>query len=132
MEESIRYLSDDQLKLVEYEIVFVKRGYEYVFVTTKSELVKKNIDECAFKGSKIAQFVLSMQANPVSVPESWKNYSGVGDDFKLRRLPDEDLVYLQVNYKVIWRHERETLKYHEDKLDEMRKQTALLDVISKK
>jgi hypothetical protein len=126
------YLNDDKLTLVDYEIVFIKRPYEHVFITSKSELLKVRVDEPAFIGSKIAEFVLDIRANPVKVPESWKGYAGVGDDLKLRELPPEDLIYLRVPVKVTWRHDREKLKYEEEKLYLMKKQTNFLEVISKK
>jgi hypothetical protein len=62
-------LSDDQLKLVRYKILFVKRDYEYAF-PEKEELVWENMTGDAFAAWKVAEFIQNL--GKTELPSRWK------------------------------------------------------------
>lgn len=105
-------LSDDQLKLVRYKILFVKRDYEVAF-KEREELVHDNITGEAFTAWKIAEFIQRLASEPI--PDKWKkkNYPerhdghSVPSDGKIHRLDEDDKKFLRVYYEVLERYVRE-------------------------
>jgi hypothetical protein len=105
-------LSDDQLKLVRYKILFVKRDYEVAF-QEREELVHDNITGEAFTAWKIAEFIQRLTKEPI--PDKWrkKKYPKrhddeiVPDDRFIHRLDEDDKKYLRVYYEVLERYVRE-------------------------
>jgi uncharacterized membrane protein YgcG len=105
-------LSDDQLKLVRYKILFVKRDYEVAF-PEREELVHDNITGEAFTAWKIAEFIQRLESEPL--PDKWKrkNYPerheahSVPNDGKIHRLDEDDKKFLRVYYEVLERYVRE-------------------------
>jgi hypothetical protein len=124
-------LNDDQLKLVRYKILFVKRDFEHAF-PEQEELVSDNMDGSAFTAWKVAQFIQSLRdesGSHVHVPKKWHGYpddkDGSGrylyrDGNRLTGLPEDDKKYLRVFFEVLERYPREKLKYEEDQLHVLR------------
>jgi hypothetical protein len=105
-------LNDDQLKLVRYKILFVKRDYEVAF-PEREELVHDNISGEAFTAWKIAEFIQRLSKEPI--PDKWrkkkypKRHHGekVPDDQFIHWLDEDDKKYLRVYYEVLERYVRE-------------------------
>jgi hypothetical protein len=124
-----RNLSDDQLKLVRYKILFVKRDYEVAF-GEREDLVYDNMTGEAFTAWKVAEFI--QRLGHVVVPYSWrkKDYPRTFTtdekdpakkmDVFIERLGERDKKYLRVFYEVLERYVRE-----EDEDDEV---TVLKDI----
>jgi hypothetical protein len=118
-------LSDDQLKLVRYKILFVKRDYETAF-REREELVSDNMTGEAFTAWKIAEFIQRLDRE--ELPEKWrkKGYprkyaDGDKKDGKyyIGRLDDEqDKKYLRVYFEVLERYVRE--EDEDDEVDVLR------------
>jgi hypothetical protein len=118
-------LSDDQLKLVRYKILFVKRDYETAF-SEREELVSDNMTAEAFTAWKIAEFIQRLDRE--EIPEKWrkKGYprkyaDGDKKDGKyyIGKLDDEhDKKYLRVYFEVLERYVRE--EDEDDEVDVLR------------
>ena len=108
-------LSDDQLKLVRYKILFVKRNYECAFGEVE-EILHDHLTESDFKGWKLAEFaegVPSLQSS--HLPSKWRKYLCENGGC----LRHEDRKYLRVYYEVLDRFPREELRYEEQTLDRL-------------
>lgn len=111
-----RNLSDDQLKLVRYKILFVKRDFETAF-PEREELIYDNMTAEAFTAWKIAEFIQRLEEELVPVRWRTKNYPtgrNYTDDEKrpetrvyIRRLSEDDKKYLRVYFEVLDRYVRE-------------------------
>jgi hypothetical protein len=122
-------LSDDQLKLVRYKILFVKRDYEVAF-PEREELVYDNMTGEAFTAWKVAEFIQRLGEEPI--PYRWRKRDyprAFTDEEKdpakqlaiyIDRLDEHDKKYLRVFYEVLERYVRE-----EDEDDEV---TVLKDI----
>ncbi|MBC8029069.1 MAG: hypothetical protein H7Z16_03075 [Pyrinomonadaceae bacterium] len=118
-------LSDDQLKLVRYKILFVKRDYETAF-PEREELVSDNMTGEAYTAWKIAEFIQRLDRE--ELPEKWrkKGYprkyaDGDKKDGKyyIGKLDDEnDKKYLRVYFEVLERYVRE--EDEDDEVDVLR------------
>lgn len=110
-------LSDDQLKLVRYKILFVKRDYEWAF-KEREELVPDNMTGEAFTAWKVAEFIQRLRREPI--PEKWlkKDYPRPlteeqrearrrHEDVYIGWLDEDDKKYLRVFYEVLDRYVRE-------------------------
>jgi hypothetical protein len=127
-------LQDDDLKLVRYKILFVKRDYETAF-EEKEEMVYDNMTGDSFAAWKVAQFIQSLGEKKVKVSGKWDAYKSdhlkrEGDSTYLISLEEDDKKYLRVYYEVMERFPREKLRYEEEHLkvlreirDEMPKKT---------
>ncbi len=82
-------------RLVEYGILYVKRGHEKAY-RTRQELVTGDITEREFKNAKIAEFVRS----------------GKG-----KGIPDKDLKYLRVWCKVLDTYRRKRFHFEERQIE---------------
>src|SRR5581483_9547822 len=104
----------DELKLVRYKVLFIKRDLEYAF-PEKEELVHDDLDGQAFTSWKIAEFIQDLSAPETEkerwhkVPSKWnaKHYptSAAKEPNRyrangyLRGLPEEDKKYLRLFYE---------------------------------
>ena len=122
-------LNDDQLKLVRFKILFIKRDYEHAF-PEQEELVYDNLDGAAFTAWKIAEFIQSLGRKEVPIPRRWTNESP-GDRYpgkqsqhvsgdRLIGLPEHDKKHLRVYYQVLERYPRERFRYEETQVDTLR------------
>ena len=64
-------LSGDDLKLVRYKVLFVKRDYEYAF-REQEELVHEDLRGEDFTSWKIAEFIQSLHKNKVAAGDKKK------------------------------------------------------------
>lgn len=123
---SDKNLSDDDLKLVRYKILFVKRDYEVAF-PEREELIHDNITGEAFTAWKIAEFIQRLDKE--ELPERWKKkaYPERRDSEKkldlrfIHRLDEDDKKYLRVYYEVLERYVREEDDSEVDVLKDIRK-----------
>jgi len=112
-------LNDDQLKLVRYKILFVKRDYEVAF-DEKEELVHDNMTGDAFAAWKVAEFIQELNRRRTYVPSKWRGNDGklkypagtehaerTDKGWVLLGLPEGDKKYLRVYYEVLERYVRE-------------------------
>jgi len=109
-----RDLGGEDLKLVRYKVIFVKRDYEVAF-PEREELVADNLNDTDFTAWKIAEFIQHLDEEPV--PRSWrdKNYPRSYDgetDPRVRYIDEGDKKYLRVYFEVMTRYERE--EFHHD------------------
>lgn len=122
-------LNDDQLKLVRYKILFVKRDYETAFLE-KEELVPDNMTGDAFAAWKVAEFIQRLGDKETYIPSDWTKgdklkypeeakYVGEKDGRRvLLGLPEKDKKYLRVFYEVLERYVRE--EDEDDQVDMLR------------
>jgi hypothetical protein len=119
----------DELKLVRYKVLFIKRDLEYAF-PEKEELVHDDLDGQAFTSWKIAEFIQDLQSDEPDrrhrVPSKWnnKNYptSSATEPNKYRKngyllgLPEEDKKFLRLFYEVLDRYAREPFEHQEEQI----------------
>jgi hypothetical protein len=103
-------LSGDELKLVRYKILFIKRDYECAFPEIE-DLVSADIDESGFTAWKIAEFIQRLNETPL--PDKWrtKGYPPGVAGRHIDRLPEDDKQYLRIFYQVLDRFPREEANY---------------------
>jgi hypothetical protein len=108
-------LSGDDLKLVRYKILFIKRDHEFAF-PEREDLVSSDIDESGFTAWKIAEFIQRLDQTPI--PDKWrsKGYPPGGGGGHIGRLPEDDKQYLRVFYQVLDRFAREEATYEADQI----------------
>ena len=113
-------LSDDQLKLVRFKILFVKRDYEAAFPEQEA-LVPDNMTGEAFTAWKVAEFIQQLGKGYTQVPTEWpRDHEGRPKYPKdpdalderdgrwyLLSFPEKDKKYLRVYYEVLDRYVRE-------------------------
>lgn len=111
-------LNDDQLKLVRYKILFVKRDYETAF-PEKEELVADNLTGEGFAAWKVAEFIQQLAERKTHIPSDWKKgdkpkypeedkYTAkTNEGWVLLGLPEGDKKYLRVFFEVLERYVRE-------------------------
>jgi len=115
-----RNLSDDQLKLVRFKILFVKRDYEAAF-REQEALVPDNMTGEAFTAWKVAEFIQKLAEANTPAPDEWprdaqgkptypKDPNALrqkADGWYLLSFPEKDKKYLRVYYEVLDRYVRE-------------------------
>jgi hypothetical protein len=112
---------DDELKLVRYKVLFVKRDYEYAF-QEKEELVHEDINDASdYTGWKIAEFIQRLDKEPI--PDLWlkKNFprpAKAGD--MIRSLDEDDKKYLRIYFEVLQRYPREKFRHDEEQIKILR------------
>jgi hypothetical protein len=129
---SDRDLHGDDLKLVRYKLLFVKRDYEVVFYEAE-DLVAEDMDEKSFAAWKTAEFIQRLGEKKTPVPRRWKDYppekskdghityvTMVNNRKVLVGLPDDDKKFLRVYLEVLDRYPREESKYDKDQVDVLR------------
>ena len=124
-------LQDDDLKLVRYKILFVKRDYETAFPEME-EMVSDNISGETFASWKIAEFIQKLGKGEVKTSGKMSGYwLGKHTDqytdkqtdavfYILRSLDEDDKKFLRVYYEVLQRFPREKLRYEEDQLKHLK------------
>jgi hypothetical protein len=123
-------LNDDQLKLVRYKILFVKRDYETAF-PEREDLVPDNMTGDAFAAWKVAEFIQRLSDKRTHIPSDWvkaddnlkypeeTKYAEKADgSWVLLGLPEKDKKYLRVYYEVLERYVRE--EDEDDQVDMLR------------
>jgi hypothetical protein len=115
-----RNLSDDQLKLVRFKILFVKRDYEAAF-REQEALVPDNMTGEAFTAWKVAEFIQELGTGRTQVPSEWSrdeqgrpkypkepgHLQQRNNVWYLVSFPEKDKKYLRVYYEVLDRYVRE-------------------------
>lgn len=115
-----RNLSDDQLKLVRFKVLFVKRDYETAF-REQEALVPDNMTGEAFTAWKVAEFIQEIGQGHTEAPKEWPKddhgkpkypkedqaWRKVDEKWYLLSLPEKDKKYLRVYYEVLDRYVRE-------------------------
>lgn len=115
-----RNLSDDQLKLIRFKILFVKRDYEAAF-REQEALVPDNMTGEAFTAWKVAEFVQELGKGATEVPAEWSRddqgkpkypkepgaLAQKNNRWYLMSFPEKDKKYLRVYYEVLDRYVRE-------------------------
>jgi hypothetical protein len=111
-----REFREEELKLVRYKIMFVKRDYEEVLLADKEELVHDNIAESDYVGWKIAEFIQDL--DNINVPTKWesKEYPPERRYGKIHKLPEDDKKYLRVYLEVLDSYPRERFRYEEEQI----------------
>jgi hypothetical protein len=120
---SERDLGGDDLKLVRYKVLFVKRNYEAAFPEQEA-LVYDKTDATGFTAWKTAEFIQQLARRETHVPHAWRRtgyeYPPDRPEYRagdiLLGLPDEDKKYLRVYYEVLERYPREPLEYEDQQL----------------
>ena len=112
-------LHDDMLKLVRYNILFLKRDYEHAF-PEQEELIADNLDATSYTAWKIAVFIQHLRQRTTPVPAHWRQYPPNEPQYqvggKLLGLPDEDKQYLRVQYNVLERRPRQPWRFAEEQV----------------
>lgn len=112
-------LSGDELKLVRYKILFVKRDHEVV-LEERDELLSDDMSDSDFVGWKIADFMGRLAETPV--PQKWidKKYPREFAN-KLNpmigSLESADKKYLRVYFEILDRYPREEFHYQERQVE---------------
>jgi hypothetical protein len=120
-------LSGEDLKLVRYKILFVKRDYEHAF-EEQEELVHDNTTEAAFNAWKVGQFIqdLSPSKNKYRFPDKWNQNKDLqkhkSSQNYLTGFPfeEDDKKYLRVYFEVLERYPREPFRYQEEQISILR------------
>ena len=123
-------LSGEDLKLVRYKVLFVRRDYEYAF-REREELVHEDLRGEDFTSWKIAEFIQSLQKNDHArdadknpdhkIPEKWKKKKyppeEYNDDGYLTGFPESDKKHLRLFYEVLQRYPRQEFKHEERQIE---------------
>jgi hypothetical protein len=115
-------LQDDLLKLVHYQVLFVRRDFETT-LSTRTELLAENLDEAAFTAWKIAEFIQDLQSGLIPTPPRWRERPPPGAELRdgnLVALQSEEKKYLRVNYEVRERYPRRAFNYEQRQLKALR------------
>lgn len=108
----------DQLRLVRYKVLFLKRDLEVAF-PEQEELVVEEIPKDGFISWKIAEFIQLMARGEVRQPGKWqeKNYPPDVRNGNVMSLPDKDKRFLRVYVQVLDTYDRERMNYERDQID---------------
>lgn len=127
----------EQLKLVRYKILFVKRDLEAVLQDEKEELISTEMDAASYSAWKTAEFVQDIARHPAKIPAKWKKNDDIkyppkeyreseGSDGKFKQdddghyysgLPGDDKRFLRVYFEVMQRYPREKTDYEQRQLE---------------
>jgi hypothetical protein len=117
----------DQLRLVRYKVLFLKRDLEVAF-PEEEELVAEEMNEAGFIAWKIAEFIQKMGREEVRQPGKWaeKKYPSPSEGGKVvngpdgkayvTALPDKDKRFLRVYVQVLATYDRERTYYERDQI----------------
>lgn len=107
-------LSGEMLKLVRYQVLFVRRDCEHAFAETEA-MIAESLDGEAFTAWKIAEFMQALGRGEIPIPERWRNKHYPPQecirDGKLIDLPPEDRKYLRLKYEVLDRYPRQSFNH---------------------
>lgn len=125
-------LSGNDLKYVNYSILFTKRDYEVTLQSEAQKLINYSTDGASFGALQIAEWFGKLAAGGVTRPALWKelNYPPPKDGFDPITdtkwyIPDEDKRYITFIYNVGARRPRTEDTYERDQV------RALEDIASK-
>jgi hypothetical protein len=127
-------LGGNDLKLVRYKILFVKRDYEVAF-PEREELVADDLSGTDFTAWKIAEFIQRLDDEPV--PRQWRdknyprNYDGVSDP-RVAHIDEGDKKYLRVYYEVLTRYSREEFHHDEREVEVLEEIRDAIEAIKAK
>ena len=130
-------LSGEDLKLVRYKILFIKRDYEHAF-EEQEELVYDDTSDAGFTAWKVGQFIQDIEKehpNKYRFPSKWDKISNPqehkdGAYLKGFPFPEDDKKYLRVYFEVLQRYPREPLRYQEEQLTILRDISQTLNNVS--
>ena len=117
-------LSGEDLKLVRYKILFVKRDYEHAF-EEQEELVHDNTTEAAFNAWKVGQFIQDIEKpdqEKYKFPVKWdksqdlKKHKSSRNYLKGFPFQEDDKKYIRVYFEVLERYPREPFRYQEEQI----------------
>jgi hypothetical protein len=128
----------DQLRLIRYKILFLKRDLEVAF-PEQEELVAEDMPKDGFISWKIAEFIQAMSRGEVAQPGKWKEKGypssaagGNVEDGNVTALPDKDKRFLRVYCQVLECYDRERMNYERDQIDILKGIKGELEKIAKK
>lgn len=111
-------LSGDDLKLVRYTILFVKRDYE-AFLYKDDELVAGDMDGGTFAALKVKDYLIRADKGEVKRPVEWGG--GYGEKTPTGfTIPDNDQKYIRVYYEVLERYPRQEKEYEKQQVQVLR------------
>lgn len=119
-------LSGDDLKLVRYRVLFVKREYEVAF-PERDDLLTYSTGPAEYGGLKIAEFMEDAAKGGVAQPPKWKakGYPPAnGQPPGGWSIPSEDRKYVKFYFEVLDRIPREKAEYAKDQVDVLREISA--------
>ena len=117
-------LSGDDLKYVNYQILFTKRDFEATLDKQQQDLVSYPTNGGSYRGLKIAHFMDDVSKGKVKRPAEWRQSGNdyppgaTGDSFT--SIPVEDERYITFIYSVVRRIPREGKEYDRDQVRELR------------
>jgi hypothetical protein len=113
----------DQLRLIRYKVLFLKRDLEVAF-PEQEELITEDMPKDGFISWKVAEFIQSMGRGEVAQPGRWKEKGypssaagGKVENGKVTALPDKDKRFLRVYCQVLECYDRERMNYERDQID---------------
>jgi beta-mannanase len=114
-------LSGDDLKLVRYRILFIKREYEAAF-PEEDDLVSYSIPGTDWAGIKVAEFMERAKEGGVPVPAKWQRLSYPPSKPGIQGwvIPEEDRQYVRMYFEVVQRIEREKAEYDREQVKVLR------------
>jgi len=117
-------LSGDDLKYVNYSILFTKRDFEATLEKQKQDLVNYPTNGGSYGGLKIAHFMKKVSQGKVKRPEEWRELGneyppGANGDY-FTSIPKDDERYITFIYSVERRIAREGKEYDRDQVRELR------------
>lgn len=117
-------LSGDDVKVVQYRIVFTKRDYEAT-LHEDEETVAYPTNGGSFGALMISRFIADLAQNGRKVPSPWKHSADLlkypqGDDLvhdeRYWGIPFDDQKYIAFFYKVMGRVERQEKEYDKEQI----------------
>ena len=113
----------DQLRLIRYKVLFLKRDLEVAF-PEQEELVAEDMPKDGFISWKIAEFIQAMARGEVPQPGKWKEKDypsnaagGNVENGNVLALPDKDKRFFRVYCQVLACYDRERMNYERDQID---------------
>lgn len=111
-------LSGDDLKLVRYTILFVKRDFE-AFLYKGEELVAGDMDGGTFAALKVKDYLVRAGEGQAKFPPEWdKDYPE--KTAKGFTIPDRDQKYIRVYFEVLERYARQEREYEKQQVQVLR------------
>jgi hypothetical protein len=122
-------LSGDDVKLVRYKILFVKRDLEVAF-PEEEDLVTYPTRPAEYGGLRVADFmrrawgVLPSEEAAPKIPAKWQSAGYPGESHRSPeggwRVPPEDERYVKLYFEVLDRFPREAAEYDKQKVEVLR------------
>ncbi len=121
-------LVGDDVKILNYTIVFTKRDAEAVLQTDREEIVDYPTDEASFAGLKVAEFLERVERDGIPWPADWMEppgdgYPAVGQP--IRQIPEGDRKFLLVSLSVKSRRPKAVAEFDRDRTEVLRRIRAV-------